>query len=635
MNARAGSDVLLVMPPVSEAVQFPYLALPQLTAAWTARGYRPVCCDLNLEYRTAVLRRQPDAAAGPDGDAAAGPAGGSPAKEAFRRISERYREDHGQRLLDRSRDRSSGFDQEVAMRAVVRYVTQQAAQDGWTVPGPFRLSRLDALIEDGSTGWSAHWGAARLAELLDRHRPRVLAFTVPFFSQLIPTLALCTLLKRERPALRIMAGGPTVQMWAGMLRRKVAAARLVDHWCPGHGEDYLGRILDGAEGPEGEAGLADGFVLNDQPMPDFGPFDFADYSNQAHQFPYRLTVGCFWGKCTFCSYGNRYHDARAFQQVSPEVAASHLVELAARLGITDVAVTDENTGLRHLLRVMRAVRGRGAALTFRVRARLEPELADPAFCEQLYALGCVQLSAGYETDAQPILDSLRKGQDARHAERAVAHLTAAGITTNLSFMDGYPHPAAEPAHRATVELIQRHPADLGLDTMQLLVAEPGSHLWESRRPAHREDRDDEYLITNEGLAFAAGRIGGALLDEEATEEARQRLLRMAVEAVPDAERAGRPDLAQRPEAQAGAAPADALVAALVAAGVPVRPRFGVALDTVRTQWFLADLAWPRMAALPPGVERAGDGRLTADGPGARRWLSRMVEKRLLEVEGGT
>ncbi|MFD4587253.1 B12-binding domain-containing radical SAM protein [Streptomyces sp. NPDC058434] len=634
MSPGAATDVLLVMPPVSEAVQFPYLALPQLAAAWTERGHRVVCCDLNLEYRTAVLRRH--GAPERDGDRAATTTGGAFAKDAFRRISERYRQGHGQRLLDRSRDRSSGFDQEVAIRAVVRYVTQQATVDGWMLPGPFPLSRLDELVADGRSGWSAEWAAQRLTELLALHRPRLLGFSVPFFSQLVPTLALCGLLKEQRPDLRIMLGGPTVQMWAAALRRRVAAARAVDHWCLGHGEDYLGRILDGAS-PEAErtaerAGLADGFVLNEQAMPDFGQFDFADYSNQAHQFPYRLTVGCFWGRCTFCSYGNRYHDARAFQQVSPAVAAGHLVELAARLGITDVAVTDENTGLRHLLRVMRAVRARGAPLTFRVRARLEPELADPEFCAELYALGCVQMSAGYETDAQPVLDALNKGQDARHAERAVANLTAAGITTNLSFMDGFAHPDAERAYRDTVAVIQRHPADMGLDTMQLLVAEPGSHLWASRRGAADDPHSDADLVTNEGLAFAAGRVGGALLDPQGTEEARQRLLRMAVEAVPDAERTSRPDLEQRPRVAAGTGPdADGLVAA----GTPVRPRFGVALDTVRTQWFLADLAWPRMAAVPPGVARAGDGRLTADGPDGRRWLSRMVEKRLLEVEGGS
>ncbi|MFG2986489.1 B12-binding domain-containing radical SAM protein [Streptomyces sp. NPDC048258] len=659
MTGGPGSDVLLVMPPVSEAVQFPYLALPQLTAAWTAQGYDVICCDLNLEYRSAVLRRR--ATDEDPGRPGSGEGPRPPAKEVFRRVSDRYREHHGQRLLDRSRDRTSGFDQEVAIRAIVRYVTQQATQDGWMLPGPLLMSRLDRLVRAGTEGWSARWGADRLEALLDEHRSRVLAFSVPFFSQLVPTLALCTLLKQRRPEQRIMVGGPTVQMWEKALRHRVAAARLIDHWCLGHGEDYLAKVLGGpmAAGPQPPAaepgpgpdpdlepgrevglearrearleaaGLADGFVLNDQPMPDFGQFDFADYSNQAHQFPYRLTVGCFWGKCTFCSYGNRYHDARAFQQIAPEAAAAHLVALAARLGITDVAVTDENTGLRHLLRVMQAVRDQGVSLTFRVRARLEPELADSEFCKRLYELGCVQMSAGYETDHQDILDSLRKGQDARHAELAVGNLTAAGITTNLSFMDGFAHPAAEQGYRDTAEVIQRHPEDMGLDTMQLLVAEPGSHLWESRRIRP----DDEYLITNEGLAFAAGRVGGALLDEAATEEARQRLLRMSVEAVPDAERASRPDLAQRPESAGGAgAGAGAGVGAPTTAGARVKPRFGVALDVVRAQWFLADVAWPRMAALPPGVERTTDGRLTAEGPEARRWLSRMVDKRLLVLD---
>ncbi|MFD3717642.1 B12-binding domain-containing radical SAM protein [Streptomyces sp. NPDC058674] len=656
MTGGSGSDVLLVMPPVSEAVQFPYLALPQLTAAWTAQGYGVVCCDLNLRYRAAALRRS--AASGRPGSDDAGPGsddgrpasdeGGPPppAKDMFRRLSERYREQHGQLLLDRSRDRTSGFDQEVAIRAAVRYVTQQAARDGWILPGPILMSRLDELVRAGTEGWSARWSTEHLEGLLDAHRPRVIAFSVPFFSQLVPTLALCTLLKRRRPELRTMVGGPTVQMWEKALRHKVAAARHVDDWCLGHGEDYLAKVLGApAAGPlpstpqperepqpgpvpepeQRAAGLSDGFVLNDQPMPDFGQFDFDDYSNQAHQFPYRLTLGCFWGKCTFCSYGNRYLDARAFQQIDPRKAAAHLVALAARLGITDVAVTDENTGLRHLLRVMQAVRDRGASLTFRVRARLEPELADPEFCKRLYDLGCVQMSAGYETAQQDILDSLRKGQDARHAELAVGNLTAAGITINLSFMDGFAHPAAAEGYRETVRTIQRHPEDMGLDTMQLLVAEPGSHLWESRRAGP----DDEYLITNEGLAFAAGRVGGALLDGTATEEARQRLLRMAVEAVPDAERASRPDLVRRPEAAGGNGPAPV---AATAAGARARPRFGVALDAVRDRWFLADVAWPRMAAVPPGVERTAGGRLTAEGPEGRLWLSHMVEKRLLVLD---
>ncbi|MER5556620.1 radical SAM protein [Streptomyces sp. NPDC002793] len=608
------SDVLLVMPPVSEAVQFPYLALPQLAAAWTAQGHRVSTLDLNLEYRARVLirRHEPSAADEPAAGGAEPSAG-----EIYRTVSERYRARHGTRLLETARDRTTGFAQETAIQATVRYVTQQATQDGWIVDGPLPLSDLDTYVEAGRESWSARWCADRLEELLSDDPPRLLAFSVPFFSQLVPVLTLCVLLKERRPGLLIALGGPTVQMWAAPLRRHVTASRTVDHWCLGHGEDFLTRVL-GGEARE-RTGLADGFVLSEQPMPDFGPFDFGVYTNMAHQFPYRLTVGCYWGKCTFCSYGNRYRDARAFQQIDPEVAAGHLVALSARLGMTDVAVTDENTGLRHLLRVTEAVRRRGASLTFRIRARLERELADPAFCERLRAAGCVQLSTGFESAHQGILDSLHKGQDATHAERAVLNLTRAGIVTNLSFMDGFDHDDAVQGSRETVEVVRRHPTDLGLDTMQLVVAEPGSYLWAARR---RQD-DDAYLVTNEGLAFAGGRVGGALLDGTATEEARQRLLRMTVEAVPDAERAVRPDLPSRARDRTAA------VRAVTGPAPRARPRFGVTLDSVRARWFLADVAWPRMAAVPAGVELTPGGGLTSDEPGARRWLAQMVDKRLL------
>ncbi|GEC05848.1 hypothetical protein SSP24_35030 [Streptomyces spinoverrucosus] len=645
------SDVLLVMPPVSEAVQFPYLALPQLTAAWTAQGYRVRAVDLNLEYRARVLVRRhvPPAADGPALGAGAPSAG-----EVFRTVSERYRARHGARILETARDRSTGFAQETAIQAMVRYVTRQATEDGWIVQGPLLLSELDKLVDAARDSWSARWCADRLEELLSEDPPRVLAFSVPFFSQVVPVLTLCALLKERRPALRIALGGPTVQMWAALLRRHVTSSHAVDHWCLGHGEGFLARILSGGRiggwrngaGPNGappnsarrngaqpdtaavgdpppeSPGLADGFVLSEQPMPDFDQFDFSLYTNMAHQFPYRLTVGCYWGKCTFCSYGNRYRDARAFQQIAPEVAAEHLVALADRLEMTDVAVTDENTGLRHLLRVTEAVRRRGAPLTFRVRARLERELADPGFCERLRAAGCVQLSTGFETAHQDILDSLHKGQDAAHAERAVLNLTRAGIVTNLSFMDGFDHDDALQGFHDTVGVIQRHPAEMGLDTMQLVVAEPGSYLWAERR----RQADDAYLVTNDGLAFAAGRIGGALLEDTATEEARQRLLRMTVEAVPDAERSVRPDLSPR------APDRSAAPTAVAGPVVRARPRFGVALDSVRTRWFLADVAWPRMAAVPADVERTPDGGLVAEEPRARRWLAQMVDKRLLVLD---
>ncbi|MCK1794882.1 hypothetical protein MTQ01_02345 [Streptomyces sp. XM4193] len=667
------TDVLLVMPPVSEAVQFPYLALPQLTAAWRAQGYAVRCVDLNLEYREAVLRRDADPAepgadsALSDAEPGAAPArpvesgtvpahpaeadgapraaepaaarngGAAPAAgDVYRQVSERYRSHHGERLLDRSRDRTAPEVQAMAIRATGRYVALRAAADGWLVKNPLPLGELEERVRASLHHWSARWCGQRLRELIDEHRPKVLAFTVPFFSQVVPVLSLAVRLKEQGVTVPVMVGGPTVQMWAKLLRSRLPAAAAVDHWCTGHGEAYLARVMPPdadrpvEEVPAASGGLADGFRINDQQAPEFRQFDLLRYANEAWQFPYRLTLGCYWGKCSFCSYGNRYHDDRAFQQLAPGRAADQLVAIAGELGITDVAVADENTGLRHLVRVMEEVELRGVDLTFRVRARLEPILADPLFARRLRELGCVQISTGFESSHRELLDFVRKGQDPVAAEQAVANLTAAGITTNLSFMDGYDHPAAAEGFHATSGTIRRNAATMGLDTMQLLVAEPGSHLWASRWVAP----DDEFLVTNEGLAFAAGRIGAALGSPAEAEEARERLLRMTVEAVPDAERRARPDLAPA-SASSSASPAGGPGRSASAdSDGPLRawPRAGVALETVRRRRVLADIAWPRMAAVPQAVVCTDDGALEAVGRRERNWLHRMLHKRLLVTD---
>ena len=48
------TDVVLAFPPLTEAVQFPYLALPQLTAAWRGQG-------ITVRQRNDMhVRRQPN-----------------------------------------------------------------------------------------------------------------------------------------------------------------------------------------------------------------------------------------------------------------------------------------------------------------------------------------------------------------------------------------------------------------------------------------------------------------------------------------------------------------------------------------------------------------------------------------------
>lgn len=599
------TDVLLVFPPLTEAVQFPYLALPQLASAWRAQGISVLPLDLNLVYRQTVLT------ADGNEDTRHEIAGARTPADLYRNLAEDYRRRQGARILTTSRDRSVGFEQESAIQAAARFTCRQAERDRWLLDDVASIHDVQAAVEDSADSWSVQVCTDLLVKQLQQSEAAVLAFSVPFFSQVVPTLSLLCAVKRQLPDVRVVLGGPTVQMWSTVLQRHIPVACKVDHWCTGHGEGFMATVLDGTAGQTSTHDLDDGMNINQQVCPDFTGLSLDDYSNQAHQFPYRLTLGCFWGRCTFCSYGNRYLAARAFQQIAPDRAAEHLLALAADLQVTDVAVCDENTGLRHLMRIMRAAKARGADLTYRVRARLEPELADLDFCRTLRELGCIQISAGMETMDQTILDSVDKGQQAVTAEIAVRNLADAGITLNLSFMDGFDHPNAVRAAQDTARMIHRNTTTMGLDTMQLLVAEPGSRLWESRK----REQGGEFLVSNAGLAFGAGRFGGRLLAAEQTERARSRLRDMAVNAVPVAERSTRPDLLEAP-----------------ATGQTVhkaRPRLGVSVGRTDAGHVLYDVAWPSLARIPESITETAAGQLVGDVGPAREWLTAMVHKRLL------
>lgn len=591
-------DILLVFPPLSEATQFPYLSLPQLAASWRRIGIQTETVDLNLRYRDAVLDGGSVADLRP-AEHRADPAA------TYQRLSLDYLVGNGDELRAALRAGTAGqSDVDAATAAAHRYLTERAAKDSWIVPEGARLDELDAIIEASAGSWSTQRSVGILLERLPQGAPPpILGFSVPFFSQVIPTLAISSEIKRAAPGVRVLLGGPTIQMWGRQLAAELTHARHVDHWWFGHGEMALVNRGGNVSVAVADGGLSDGFTINDQAMPDFSDIDLTSYANGNFQFPYRLTLGCYWGRCTFCSYGNRYRDARAHSQITPAIAAGHLGALQQSLGLGCVAVGDENVSLRHLLRVMRECRRGGSRLSFRVRARLEPELLNTAFCADLARNGCTHISAGLEVADNPTLDFLDKGLTVEQAEQAALNAVRAGIAVNLSYLDGPGGPNDTAAHAATRRFILEHADDFGLDTLQLAIAEPGGKLrpFAATRPA---------LATNQGLAFAAGRVGPAAVGPGQAAAARSRLMTTAVTAIPTAERQARPDL-RRPDR------ADAVYEA--------RLRIGATVGQMGPKSVLADLSWPALIAMPAGIALRGK-HLAASGETAALWLGKLAAR---------
>jgi hypothetical protein len=517
------SDCTLLFPPVSEARLFPYLSLPML-AAWLRRaGLRVRQRDLNLEmahvlFTPAQLR------------AVAACRRRAPATLATRYRAEMaaFLADHCDELVAASFDKRA--DGRFPPMNAVRFVRQgldlllEESVLVEHIPSlPGLAARAAAAVASAADDPPLAALRALLADELAAHPPGILAISIPFYSQLLPALIIARLARQLSPTTRIVLGGQQIMLFGDRLAVLPGMYEFVDALGIGPGEETLATlhavgttgaprdrvpelIWLHADGPRPTA-VASTVTLDQMPPPDVSDLPYRRYLIEEVQLGMITCVGCYWGRCAFCSYGQRSR-ARGYQQMSPEAIADVCAHLIAATGVHRIGFVDENTNLRVAARAARLVADRGLPLRFSTRNRLEPLLLDRAFCHELRALGCELMSVGYETSSQRLLDVVDKGVQARDYQPIIDNLHEAGIDLRLSVLGGLPG-ETEDEEEASADFLRRNADRIGIDIVQMLVAEPGTPLADDLAGFGLIASGPDELRGNRLLNVGAGRVGPA------------------------------------------------------------------------------------------------------------------------------
>jgi hypothetical protein len=280
---------------------------------------------------------------------------------------------------------------------------------------------------------------------------------------------------------------------------------------------------------------------------------------------------------------------------------------------------------------MRLLNERGERIRFSTRNRLEPRLLDLDFCRELRERGCILMSSGYETNSQRLLDRLDKGVDASSFQRIVDNLHEVGIVLRLSVIGGLPtETAAEEA--ASLEFLRRNQDRIGIDVMQMLVAEPGTFLAEDPAAHGVALAANGKLRGNDLLNYERGRVGHefAYLDGSSFEDRLARFVDVHREVSPQK------NDELPPHRRIGR----------VAAGAYDRVRLHPWVHLIEAEPqdderrpLLVDLLWQRFVNLPSPVRarRTADGDIVLDaceqqlvGDEAQRLLRELVQNDLGE-----
>ncbi|MFE0177175.1 B12-binding domain-containing radical SAM protein [Streptomyces sp. NPDC059002] len=516
-------DLLLLFPPLTEATLFPYLSLPYLAGHVRRFGHSAHQVDLSIELVHRLL----------DGPALAREALGL---DEARDLPAWYRAvvaDAALQHLDEMRDfvlTKNPAPRLGPVRAVrlARRATQLMLRGSELSQVWDDFASLDQAVLQlsasrvGSLDFATRTLHGLLTEALEESAPRVVGISVAFFSQLAPALLLARWIRQRHPGMPICLGGQQVMLRHDELAAMASVRTAVDALCVTAGEEPLERWLAHLAGHlprsdvPGMRWLSPGGVtapsrppalrFKDIGAPDYDGLKVRSYLNDTVVLSMVSCVGCFWGRCIFCSYGNRSLERGAYQQASPRQLADTVRRIVESTGIDFVTVVDENTNLRLLARAMRLVRESGLHVRFNTRNRLEPILLDPAFCQELAELGCEGMAVGYEGVTQRLLDKLDKGVRAADFQAILDNLAAADIQVNLSVMGGLLDETEEEAEES-LRFLERNREKFAVDAFELMVAEPGTRLVADPHCFDVRIDSSDTFADNRELNYLGGRVG--------------------------------------------------------------------------------------------------------------------------------
>jgi hypothetical protein len=252
-------------------------------------------------------------------------------------------------------------------------------------------------------------------------RPRLIGLSVPFGMQLLPALAIARYCRRAQPAAHLCLGGPVLTSLGGAAHGRLVSSGLVDSVVVNEGEAPLERLARALrqDRPEAraelttppaavEVALRPGTTCLRIPVPARAARDDLLW------MPVLQSRGCYWGRCTFCSYGCQYASTRYRHRPSEDVL-DDIAHYRAQ-GIRSFVLVVESLPPKHALELATGILRRRFDIEWGCFIRVDPHFTVSTL-RTLKDSGFVTACLGMESSHDRILRLMNKGYDAAALRR--------------------------------------------------------------------------------------------------------------------------------------------------------------------------------------------------------------------------
>jgi radical SAM superfamily enzyme YgiQ (UPF0313 family) len=272
----------------------------------------------------------------------------------------------------------------------------------------------------------------------------LVGISIAYPEQLDSALSAARRIRNQNPNVMVIAGGSTVTARINSLIGNPSFT-IFNGLVAGDGEEPLRMILervqqnsqDLSEIPNCHFRVGDSFVPPPSQFlmtPDQYPtplFPMMHYD----MLPIRMAKGCFWRKCTFCTYKSVFD---GYRRPSLNVAIRQIEELSAQYGTRRFILIDDAIPAKILKELADTLVQRGIQVEWDCSAVFDKKFCDPSVADSLVRGGCRKIYFGFESVNARVLALMGKMNNPQVVLKILENLSGAGIHCHLNVMIGFP-----------------------------------------------------------------------------------------------------------------------------------------------------------------------------------------------------
>ncbi len=306
----------------------------------------------------------------------------------------------------------------------------------------------------------------QLTGKLEEEQPSLVGISLSTSHQLAGGLAMARFIKKKYPSIHVTLGGRHIlRLRESFMKRPSFFPEFCHSMIMDNGERPLLKLIrqlktGGAlrDVPNLVYYYEDHLIFNEKephepirkvPVPDFGDLPLKDYLAPSPIIPVRLSEGCYWGKCAFCS---RY-DNKKFQTVSSGAAVDQLEELHRKYGVSCFTVNDDCLTPTYLESFSRGILERGLQVSISLWCKPVGSFTRERL-DLLSRAGVRLIRWGIETGHPRILKLMNKGTNLKDTLRVLRDASANGIWNHATVIFGFPTETEEEAQETISFLYQ-------------------------------------------------------------------------------------------------------------------------------------------------------------------------------------